>query len=287
MISTLFIGFSLGCVYALVAIGYSLIHQTTNAINLAQGAIVMIGGMSASWFLTALGVVYPLAIAGGILCGGILGLIVAKFVVLPLWNRNIPQIVMLLATMVVSWMVENIVLHLLGYIPHSLPSWSAEKTVSVLGASVNPHYFWIMAVSLVIVGALQFFLNRTMLGRAMRTTALNREVASLVGISPQRIALIAFFMAGILGGIGGILIAPVQFTAYNIGSSYSMRGFVAAVLGGFDSIVGALIGGLIIGVVEALAGVYISSSYQDVIVFAMLFLVIAIRPNGIIPSKLS
>jgi branched-chain amino acid transport system permease protein len=282
MLTAILIGLSLGCVYGLVGIGFSVVNRTTRVVNFMQGSFVMLSSMTTAWLLQSFQVPYLLAILAGLALCVIVGALVALVIVRPLWERRAAHFVFLIAMLVIISIVENVAMHWFGTTPKDMPSWSQAASVSIFTAQISPQYIWILASSVVLVVCFRFFLNHTMLGRAMRACAIDRETSSLLGISPQMIALLAFVLAGLLGGLAGVMIAPVRFTVFNGGLSYGLKGFVAGVVGGLSSIEGALVGGLLIGLLEAFAGLHLPTSYQDVIVFALLLVVIFIRPHGII-----
>jgi branched-chain amino acid transport system permease protein len=282
MALTLAIGIATGCVYALVAVGYSLIYRTTGVVNFAQGSYVMIGGFATWWFFTEAGLVYPLAIAGGIAVAALIGLALWVMVVLPLWRRRSPPYVVLLSTIVFGAVVGNATLLLLGTLPQTLPSWIPGLEFEFQGNRIDGQYGLIILATLVALITFGGLLRFSPLGWAMRACAASRDTSQLLGISPERIGAISFTMTAALGGLGGALITPAQFTSSEVGLAYGVFGFVAAVLGGFGSLAGAVVGGVLLGVANALVGRYVSSNYQTVIAFAVLLVLLAMRPQGII-----
>jgi branched-chain amino acid transport system permease protein len=279
---TLAIGIATGCVYALVAVGYSLIYRTTGVVNFAQGGYVMIGGFATWWFFSVVALPYPLAIASGVAVATLIGLLLWTVVVLPLWRRRSPPYVVLLATIVFGAIVGNATLLLLGTLPQTLPPWVPGLAFEFEGNRIDGQYGLIIAASLLSLIAFGAVLRFSSLGRAMRACAASRDTSQLLGISPERIGALSFAATAALGGFGGAMITPAQFTSSEVGLAFGVFGFVAAVLGGFGSLLGALIGGLLLGVVNALVGRYVSSNYQTVIAFGILILLLAVRPQGIV-----
>lgn len=282
MVLTLAIGIATGCVYALVAVGYSLIYRTTGVVNFAQGAYVMIGGFATWWFFAVAALPYPLAIACGIAIAGLIGSALWTMVVLPLWRRRSPPYVVLLATIVFGAIVGDAALLLLGTLPQTLPSWVPWLVFEFQGNRIDGQYGVVIAATLLSLVAFGVVLRLSSLGRAMRACAANRDTSQLLGISPERIGTLAFTATAALGGFGGAMITPAQFTSSDVGLAYGVFGFVAAVLGGFGSLLGALVGGVLLGVVNAVVGRYVSSNYQTVIAFAILLVLLAVRPQGIV-----
>ena len=279
---TLAIGIATGCVYALVAVGYSLNYRTTGVVNFAQGGYVMIGGFATWWFFSVAALPYPLAIASGVAVATLIGLLLWTMVVLPLWRRRSPPYVVLLATIVFGAIVGNATLLLLGTLPQTLPPWVPGLAFEFEGNRIDGQYGLIIAASLLSLIAFGAVLRFSSLGRAMRACAASRDTSQLLGISPERIGALSFAATAALGGFGGAMITPAQFTSSEVGLAFGVFGFVAAVLGGFGSLLGALIGGLLLGVVNALVGRYVSSNYQTVIAFGILILLLAVRPQGIV-----
>ena len=279
---TLAIGIATGCVYALVAVGYSLNYRTTGVVNFAQGGYVMIGGFATWWFFSVVALPYPLAIASGVAVATLIGLLLWTMVVLPLWRRRSPPYVVLLATIVFGAIVGNATLLLLGTLPQTLPPWVPGLAFEFEGNRIDGQYGLIIAASLLSLIAFGAVLRFSSLGRAMRACAASRDTSQLLGISPERIGALSFAATAALGGFGGAMITPAQFTSSEVGLAFGVFGFVAAVLGGFGSLLGALIGGLLLGVVNALVGRYVSSNYQTVIAFGILILLLAVRPQGIV-----
>lgn len=282
MALVLAIGIATGCVYALVAVGYSLIYRTTAVVNFAQGSYVMVGGLSTYWFYEAAHFPYPLAILGGVLAATATGLLLWGVVVLPLWRRRSPAYVVLLETIIFGAIVSTSGLIILGPMPQTLPPWIPGFELDFQGNRIDGQYIVVALATLVLMVAFSAILRFTTLGRAMRACAASRDTSELLGISPERVGAIGFAVTAMLGGFGGAMITPAQFTSADAGLAYGVFGFVAAVLGGFGSLPGALIGGLLLGLVNAGVGRYISSNYQTVISFAILLVLLALRPQGIV-----
>ncbi|HUB97825.1 MAG TPA: branched-chain amino acid ABC transporter permease [Stellaceae bacterium] len=279
------IGIATGCVYALVAVGYSLIYRTTAVVNFAQGSYVMVGGFSTWWFFSVARLPYAVSILLGVLAATATGLLLWVLVVLPLWRRRSPSYVVLLATIIFGAIVSTAALIVLGPMPQTLPPWLPGFAVDFQGNHIDGQYIIVAVATIAMMALFSAVLRYTTLGRAMRACAASRETSQLLGISLERVGAIAFAVTAMLGGLGGAMITPAQFTSADAGLAYGVFGFVAAVLGGFGSLPGALLGGLLLGIVNALVGRYVSSSYQTVISFAILLALLAVRPQGLIGSQ--
>jgi len=275
------IGLATGCVYALVALGYSLEYRTTGVVNFSEGNYVMVGGFSTYWFLHFTSLPYPLAILAGVLLTMLCGIALWTFVVLPLWRRRSPPYVVLLGTIVFGAILSILALLLIGPMPQTLPPWLPGFSIAIGDSRIDGQYVVVILGALALMAAVALTLQFTSLGREMRACAASRETSELLGISPERMGLFSFAVTAALGGLAGAMITPAQFTSSDVGLSYGVFGFVAAVLGGFGTMRGALVGGIFLGLVNVLVGRYISSNYQTVIAFGMLLVLLAVRPQGI------
>ena len=188
----------------------------------------------------------------------------------------------LLATIIFGAIVGTAALIVLGPMPQTLPSWIPGFALDFQGNHIDGQYIVVAVATLALMAGFSAILQFTTLGRAMRACAASRETSQLLGISPERVGAIAFAVTAMLGGLGGAMITPAQFTSADAGLAYGVFGFVAAVLGGFGSLPGALLGGVLLGLVNALVGRYISSNDQTVISFAILLALLAVRPQGLI-----
>jgi branched-chain amino acid transport system permease protein len=271
-------GLTVGAVYALVALGFSIIYNASGVINFAQGEFVMIGGMSAvSLVATGLPLVVavPLAVAATTLAG----LALEKLAVEP--ARGAPVVTLIIITIGASIFLRGLATIVWDKKLHALPAFSGDAPIALLGATVVPQSLWVVGATAATVVALGWFFGRTRLGKAMLATAHNRLAAQLVGINVRHVLALAFGLSGALGALAGILVAPITLTSYDVGVMLGLKGFAAAILGGLGSGPGAIAGGLLLGVLESLAAGYVSSAYKDVIAFVILLAVLVARPGGI------
>lgn len=287
MITTVTLGVAIGTVYALVAVGYSLIYRTTGIVNFAQGAFVMAGAMSAYWFYSVRGLPYAVAIVLGVLSAGVVGAVLWGSLVLPLWRRNSAAYVVILATLVFGDLVANLTGEFVSNDPQTLPAWIDGFRVDLAGASIDGQYVLVIVVALASITATAVALNRTSLGKAMRACASNPRTSQLLGIAPVRVGAIAMVGTACLGGLAGVLVTPARYIDYGSALTYGIYGFVAAIIGGFGSLWGALAGGVVLGILTALTGRYISTDYQQVIAFGVLIIFLVVRPQGILGGKLA
>jgi branched-chain amino acid transport system permease protein len=278
----LFSGVTVGAMYALAALGYGLIYNASGVINFAQGEFIMLGGMAAV-FLTDAGVPLPLAIVLAIAITALVGLVVEKLAIEPAGNAEV--VTLIIITIGASLTLRGLVQVFLGKGNHALAPFSGETPIAVLGATLLPQSLWVMGVTLVVVAALAWFFGRTILGKAVLATAYNKLAAQLVGVNTRFILLLSFGLAAALGALGGILVAPITYTSYDAGIMMGLKGFVAATLGGLGSGVGAIVGGLLLGAVEAMTAGYISSAYKDAMPFVLILLILFFRPQGLFGKK--
>lgn len=275
------IGLATGCVYALIAVGYSLEYRTTGVVNFSEGNYVMVGGLSTWWFLRTARLPYPLAILAGAAVATLCALVLWFTVVLPLWRRRSPPYVVLLGTIVFGAIMSTVALLLLGPLPQTLPAWLPGFSLALGDSRIDGQYVVVLVATGLIVAAIGATLQFTPIGRQMRACAASRDTSELLGVSPERIGALSFAATGAIGGFAGAMITPAQFTSADVGLPYGVFGFAAAVLGGFGTMRGALAGGLLLGVVNAAVAWFISSNYQAVIAFALLLVLLAVRPEGI------
>jgi branched-chain amino acid transport system permease protein len=207
------------------------------------------------------------------------GIALAKLAVEPAKDASVVTIIII--TIGASIFLRGLAQVLWGKEFHALPPFSGDTPIAVGGATILPQSLWVLGVSVLVVLGLGWFFNRTLLGKAILATSYNRDAAQLVGINTRFILLIAFGLSAALGAIAGIMIAPITFTSYDVGIMLGLKGFVAAVLGGLGSGAGAVVGGLILGISEALAAGYISSEYKDAVPFILILGILFFMPNGL------
>ncbi|KQV90892.1 ABC transporter permease [Massilia sp. Root351] len=280
----LYSGMTVGSAYALAALGFTIIYNTSGVINFAQGEFIMLGGMLAAMMAGA-GVPLPLAIIGAVILTAIVGLVMEKAVIEPAQNAQV--VTLIIITIGASLVVRGLVQIWLGKGTHTLPAFSGDAPIEFLGASLLPQSLWVLGVTLLIVAALGWFFGRTLLGKAMLATSHNKLAAQLVGINTRRVLLLSFGLAALLGAVGGALLAPITYTSYDAGIMLGLKGFVAAVLGGLGGGVGAIAGGLILGIAEAMTAGYISSAYKDAVPFVLILLILFFMPRGLFGAKVS
>jgi branched-chain amino acid transport system permease protein len=272
-------GITAGSVYALVALGFSIIFNASRVINFAQGEFVMIGGMSAV-SLVATGMPMPLAVAGAVLIAAVAALLLEKLAVQR--ARRADVVTLIIITIGASIFLRGLAQLVWDKKIHALPAFSGERPLAILGATVVPQSLWVLGATVAIVAVLSWFFGRTLTGKAMLATSHNRLAAQLVGIDVGKVLFASFGLAGALGAIAGVLVAPITFTSYDVGVMLGLKGFAAAMLGGLGSFAGAIVGGLGLGLLESLSAGYVSSAYKDVVAFVVMLVILFLRPRGIL-----
>jgi branched-chain amino acid transport system permease protein len=268
-------GLTAGAIYALVALGFSIIYNASGAINFAQGEFVMIGGMSAVMFL-ALGLPIAVALALAVVAAVLVALLIEKLAIEPARHAG-PVTLFLRGLAQLLW----------GKGVYRLPAFSGEQPIAWMGATLLPQSLWVMGGAALAVAALSAFYGRTLLGKAMRATSHNRIAAQLVGINTRGVLFASFGLAAGLGALAGVLIAPIAFTSYDTGIMLGLKGFAAAMLGGLGSFAGAVLGGLVLGLLEGLGAGFISSAYKDAIAFVIILVVLFLMPAGLLGKRVS
>lgn len=278
----LFSGVTVGATYALAALGFTLIYNASNVINFAQGEFIMLGGMLAVFFLQS-GMPMPLALALAIVVPAIVGIVVEKLAIEPV--KGAESVTLIIITIGASLVIRGLVQVWLGKGTFSLPAFSGDEPLHILGATLMPQSLWVLGVTSIVVVALWYFFSRTLHGKAMLATSYNRVAAELVGINTNWVLFLSFAMSAGLGALGGILVTPITLTSYDVGIMLGLKGFVAAVVGGLGNGLGAVLGGLLVGVLEAMGAGYISSSYKDAIPFVLILLILFFKPKGLFGGK--
>jgi branched-chain amino acid transport system permease protein len=279
-------GIAVGCVYGLIGIGFCVIYNASGIVNFAQGAFVMLGGMVASAALKTYGIPLPLAAVLAIaICAGI-GMVLERIVVRPLWDRQSATFVMILATLAAQIVIERLTLIAGGDQPRSLPMFTDFQPLRIGGIAISYQFLWIVGGAVLVIALLALFFSSTKTGKAMRACAIDRDAAALLGIPVSRMLALAFGLSAALGAFAGVLITPTQYTAFNLGVPFAISGFIAAIVGGFGRPLGALVGGIFLGVVQALAIVELGSAFKNIAALSILLLFLFFRPTGLLgPAK--
>jgi branched-chain amino acid transport system permease protein len=275
----LFSGLTVGAIYALIALGFTLIYNASDVINFAQGEFVMLGGMS-TVFLALAGVPLPLAALVAIVVTIAAGFAMHRGAIEP--ARDASPVALIMITIGASIFIRGVAQVVFDKRFHSLPPLFGNEPINLGGATLLPQSLVVLAGGATIVILLWLFIDRTLLGKAIIATAANRLAARLVGINTRRIVGLAFAISAAIGAVAGILVTPLTFTSYDVGTLLALKGFAAAMLGGIGSALGAVIGGLILGMLEAFGAGYVSSKYKDAVAFLVILAVLFAMPQGLL-----
>ena len=274
-------GLSLGSVYALIAVGYSLVYSILLFSNFAHGGFLVVGGYACYYLLTQQGYGIVLASAGAILASGLVAVLTERLAYKPIRERTSMTLYLLIASMGVSIVIENIFVIVVGGRFRALPQDTFPSGVFSLGGgvTVNASDILSLAVAVVFLGALQLFLSRTRWGLAIRAAACDLRTAGLMGVNVTLLIGIVFFVAGLLAAVGGIFLSA-KYSLYPQLGNITIKAFIAAVIGGLGSLPGAVLGSLILGLAEMLTAGFVSSQMRDMVVFSMLVVMLLVRPAG-------
>lgn len=275
-------GLTAGAIYALVGLGFSIVFNASGAINFAQGEFVMVGGMSAVALL-ATGMPLSLAVALALAVAVIVGLLLDKLAIEP--ARNAGTVTLIIITIGASLFLRGLAQLVWDKRIHVLPAFSGEQPIALAGATLLPQSLWVLGVAALAVVALSWFFGRTLFGKAMLASSYNPLAARLMGIQTRTVLLVSFGLAALLGGLAGVLTAPITFTSYDSGLMLGLKGFAAAMLGGLGSFAGAVVGGLVLGLLESLSAGFVSSAYKDAIAFVVLLALLFFMPGGLLGAR--
>jgi len=275
-------GITIGAIYALVALGFVTIARASQIINFAQGEFVMLGGVITFFLLNVVNFPYPLAALVAILMVTLIGFLMHVSVVYPLRNASI--LILIMATLGSSIFLSNTSGLIFGTLPKALPPFSGEHPLQIGGVSVLPQSLWVLGFTFLLLIFLYLLSHRTLLGKAMEASSTDPLGADLLGISRNLMVFFAFGVSAGVGATAGILITPIFFTSYSSGTLLGLKGFIAAVLGGWGKNSGAILGGFALGIVESLSLAFIPSGYKDAVAFIILLLILYFRPKGILGS---
>jgi len=277
-------GLTQGSLYALVAIGFVIIFGTMNLVTFAHGEVYMVGAFMGYFALTLWNLPWPVALMMGMAAGWILGVLMEKIAFRPM--RNVGHMPPLLITIGMSIILKEAVMIVWGAENRPVPSLYGQ-TIQLGNSQISLLQLVIMGIVVMLIVGLQLLIQGTKIGRAMRATAQDHEAAQAMGVNADRVFNIAFGLASLLGGAGGVLVG-IYYNAVSatMGGTAGMKGFAACIFGGLTSIPGAILGSLIIGVVENLTVQYIASGYRDIIGFLVMVAVLIMRPQGLLGSKM-
>ena len=286
LIQTLISGLSLGSIYALIALGYTMVYGIAKMLNFAHGDIIMVGAYAVITAVFTMGLPPFIAILISIALCALLGIVIEFLAYRPL--RQAQPLAVLITAIGVSYLLQNLALLIYGSEQKAFPTIVALPTVHIGGVYIDGITLATLVVTAVIMVALSLFINKTRMGKAMRAVSEDKETAELMGISVNRTITVTFAIGSALAGVAAIFYgAAYTYIRPTTGAMPGIKAFTAAVFGGIGSIPGAMLGGILLGVIEQLSKTYISTLWADAIVFGVLVVVLVVKPTGLLGKKIS
>lgn len=276
-------GFAVGSTYAITALSLVLVYRAINLVNFAQGDLAMFGAFLGVVCYKFLHVPLALSFALSVAAMGIVGLI--TYYATYEWLKEKHFLSFIIATIALGLILENVAGIVTAYKPLAFPSFFVETSVRIVGAYLAPQQLFVIAITGVLIGLLQWFFSHTRIGMLLQATAQDQEAAQMLGVPVKRMIAVTFVISAMLSGVAGLLLAPLYFVTANLGSTIILYAFAASILGGFGSVLGAIVGGLGIGLVQSFVSFFMPSSYSEVITFGILIVTLLIIPSGIFGEK--
>ncbi|MBS3757146.1 MAG: branched-chain amino acid ABC transporter permease [Desulfobacterales bacterium] len=278
----IFSGITSGAIYAVIAVGFSMLYNSTELINFAHGEFVMLGALS---FVTLSGPfqlpllpAFILSVAGV----AVIGMLFERLAIRTVRTPN--PIVLIIITVGASIFLKGVGMLIWGKDAHTMPPFSGHPPLDIAGAKLLAQSLWIVAILFITVAGLHLFYKKTLTGKAMEACAISQKAAWLTGIPSKFMVLLAFGLSTGMGAVAGVIISPITMSSYDMGTMLGLKGFCAAMLGGLGSLWGSVIGGLLLGILEALGVGLVSSGLKDATAFLLLLFILYVRPSGIIGS---
>lgn len=276
---------AIGCIYAVVALAFELAYEATGVVNFATGQLVTVGALVGGSAVAFTGQNMPLAYLGTFGIMVVVALLFLAFVYMPL--RKQPILTIVIGTVGAGILIQNVALMIWGPLPMRTVSPVGNQSMLIGGVSISMHLLYVIAGSLVLIVGVYLLLYRSALGSQFRALAQDPETARLMGIPVNRLYAVSWIIVCGLAGMAGLLIGPMWFVDVTIGDNIGLKAFAAAIIGGFGSIPGAIIGGLIVGLTEIFGSAFISSAYKEALVFALMFVFLLVRPQGLFGERIS
>lgn len=273
-------GITIGSIYAMVAIGFNIIYNSTDAMNFAQGEFVVVGGLSMIMFHETLGLNLFISFFISVALVTLVGIIFERLTISPL--KNPPLVTVILITIAVSIILKGLAMLTWGKDSYPLEAFSGAEPIQIWGAAILPQALWVIGITLLVVLLLAYMFRFTMVGKALRACAINRDATKLMGINAKAMITLSFAISGAIGGVAGIIITPITLMEYDRGAALGIKGFSTAIVGGVGNSSGAVVAGLMIGILESFFAGFISSGYKDAFAFLIMLLVLFVRPGGLL-----
>jgi branched-chain amino acid transport system permease protein len=277
-IQLVFSGLTIGSIYALIALGFVITYNITGILNLAQGDFAMLGALICISFVNS-GFPFIVSILLSIFIVMLIGGLFERSAIFP--ARHSSAATLIIITIGVSIVFRGISILIWGTQPHALRPFTSNESIYIFNAVIQPQNLWGIGISLLSLGVLFYFFNKTYIGKAVRACVVNLFAARLMGINPRKMTFWAISISAGLGALAGMIIAPISGASYSMGMMIGLKAFIAAIIGGLTNAPAAIVGAFIIGILEAFTEGYLSSGYKDAISFGLLLLVLFLKPTGI------
>ena len=278
-------GLSVGSIYALMAVGYSLIYSLLNFTNFAHGASVLIGAYVGYFYISSVADNVLMAVVCSTFFGAVLAALIERIAYQPLLNKGVKRIYLLIAGLGISIIGENLIVVMIDGRFHAYKTSLSAMPVSILGASIGVVDLIILVASAIALLSVQFLIRKTRVGLAIRGAAFDLTTASIMGINVRQLILIVFIIAGSMAGLSGVFLG-IKYTAYPTMGNLTNKAFISAVVGGLGSMPGAVVGALILGVLETMISAYVSSALRNLFAYALLIVILLIKPTGLMGKSM-
>jgi branched-chain amino acid transport system permease protein len=276
-------GLAIGGIYALAALGFVIVYSSTGVVNFAAGQFVMFGTFAGVAMLVNAQLPWPLGYGAALAAMALFGVV---FFLLYLPLRKNSMVTIIVGTVAIGIMMQNAALLTFGSWPFQLPSPLEGLTLTIAGATVSAHELLVVAVTALTVSLLWFLFYRTSIGIGMRAVAQDVQAARLIGLKVNRLLALSWVLAAVLAGVAGLMLGPIWFADTSMGDPIALKAFAATIIGGFGSLPGAIVGGLLVGLTEVLGASYISSAYKDLISFGIMIVFLLVRPQGVFGERI-
>lgn len=283
IIQYMVMGVQRGAIYAMVAMGFNIIYNATGIINFAQGEFVVLGGLLMVTLTMSMGLSIVFAFILTVIAVTAVGILMERLTINPVREPTVLRLIII--TIAVSILLKGAAMCIWGKGSHYMHHFTDAPPIEFMGAFILPQTLWVLGILLLVVLFLVVFFNYTMIGKCIRACAINRDAARLAGINDRKMVMLSFALSAGIGAIAGIIITPIIQMDYGRGALLGLKGFGVAVIGGLGNSMGAVVGGLLLGILEALGAGYISSHYMDAMALMILLIVLFIRPSGIFGSS--
>jgi branched-subunit amino acid ABC-type transport system permease component len=274
-------GLAIGCIYSLIALGITMIIRATETLHFAQGEIVMVGAMTGLSAVSMVDLPFVAILVIGMIGGGVTAAIVELSIYRTLRSLGVPLINIVVSTLGVSLILQNVARLVWGSEPLRYPNLFSKRGVDIGDFAISPQLIWIVVLGFVMMALLQLFFRYTRLGVAMQAAAQDPEAAQLMGVNVKKTTTYTFLVAGVMAGAAGVLLGSLFFTSFNMGFLIGIKAFVAATIGGLGSLTGAMLGGIVFGLIETFSGVLISTAYKDAVGMGLLIVILLLAPSGL------